>query len=34
MITVLKQSSGERSSSLLDESPEVEHLLFNSQYAA
>ena len=35
MITVLEQSSGERSSSsLLDKYPELEHLLFNSQYTA
>jgi len=33
MITVLQQSSGERSSSSLpDKYPEGEHLLFNSQY--
>jgi len=34
MITVLEQSSGEHSSSLLVEYLEVEHLLFSSQYTA
>ena len=34
MITVLKQSSGERSSSLPKKYPELDHLLFNSQYTA